>query len=134
MWSLTMAAAPEPTVNPKFSLDLARERDPRVRVALEFLVGSASPRSLAEAARIVNLSGSRLRHLIREEIGIPLHIYVKGVRLCRARELVQGTFLSVKEITSVAGFNDISHFLRDYKAAFGETPSQARRRASRLGQ
>jgi len=42
--------------------------------------------------------------------------------------MVEGTFLSVKEIVSAAMFTDISHFLRDYKAAFGETPSQTRRK------
>jgi AraC family transcriptional regulator of arabinose operon len=128
-----MASWPKPTLNGKLGPELG-ECDPRVRAALRLFVGTAGRLPVEEVARVVNLSESRLRHLIREEIGIPVRHYVKKVRLSRARKLVEGTFLSVKEITSVLGCSDISHFLRDYKTVFGETPSQTRRRISRLGQ
>ena len=129
-----MAGAPKRTPNGGPSPKIDLERDPRVRAALQLLVGATNPLPVEEAAQIVNLSVSRLRHLIRQELGVPLHLYVKRLRLCRARELVAGTFLSMKEIMSAAGFTDISHFLRDYKTAFGETPSQTRRRDSYRGQ
>jgi transcriptional regulator GlxA family with amidase domain len=68
-----------------------------------------------------------LRHLFTIEAGIsPLH-YVKVLRLHRARSLMLQTFLSVKEVMSESGFSDISHFVREYKRAFGETPSETRR-------
>lgn len=44
----------------------------------------------------------------------------------RARQLLLNSFLSVKEIAGVVGINDISHFVRDYKALYGQTPSQTR--------
>ncbi len=103
--------------------------DPRITVALR-LLNSESGLSLEQIARKVNLSDSRLRHVIREELGVAPHRYVKQLRLRRARALVVRTFLSVKEIASAAGFGDISHFARDYRAAFGETASQTRRRVA----
>jgi len=123
-----MPDVPKPALDGNLSRDVTQEKDPRVRAVLELLVRSGSTPSLQEAARIVNLSGSRLRHLVRQEIGVSPHVYVKQVRLRHARELIEESFLSVKEITFAAGFNDISHFLRDYKIAFGETPSQTRRK------
>jgi AraC-like DNA-binding protein len=35
--------------------------------------------------------------------------------------------LTIKEVAVRVGVNDISHFVRDYKALFGQTPSEARR-------
>lgn len=109
------------------------ERDSRVVAALQLLESQRSL-PLKQAALTVNLSESRLRHLLREALGTAPHRYLKRRRLLRARELAEGTFLSIKEITLEAGFNDLSHFLRDYKAAFGETPTETRRKRNRFGQ
>jgi transcriptional regulator GlxA family with amidase domain len=46
--------------------------------------------------------------------------------LMQARQLVANSFLSIKEIAYIVGINDMSHFSRDYKALYGETPSQTR--------
>src|SRR6266498_1327362 len=106
-----------------------RQYDARVTVALQLLQNQSSL-CVEQAAKTVNLSGSRLRHLLREAVGVPLHRYLKHGRLLRAKELVENTYLTIKEITSAAGFADLSHFLRDYKTAFGETPSETRHRRS----
>ena len=36
------------------------------------------------------------------------------------------TFLRVKEVAASVGWNDVSHFVRDYKATYRQTPSQTR--------
>jgi transcriptional regulator GlxA family with amidase domain len=103
--------------------------DKRVVTVSKMLCRSAVSGDIdfVQMARSVNLSPSRLRHLFTIEAGIsPLH-YVKVLRLHRARSLMLQTFLSVKEVMSESGFNDISHFVREYKRAFGETPSETRR-------
>lgn len=110
------------------SSQLSSKADPRVIAALQALESTGTAAGLDQAARAVNLSVSRLRHLIRAELGIPPHRYVKECRLLHARELLENTFLTVKEVASAAGFDDISHFLRDYKLQFGETPSKTRRK------
>jgi len=103
--------------------------DKRVVAVSKMLCRSAASGDIdfGQMARSVNLSPSRLRHLFTIEAGIsPLH-YVKLLRLRRARSLMLQTFLSVKEVMSESGFSDISHFVREYKRAFGETPSETRR-------
>ena len=102
--------------------------DKRVSAASEMLYRGAvsGEMDFVKIARCVNLSPSRLRHLFTIEAGISPNHYVRIVRLRRARTLMLQTFLSVKEVMSKSGFSDISHFVREYKKAFGETPSETR--------
>ena len=49
----------------------------------------------------------------------------------RAQELLQNTFLSVKEVAFSIGVRDVSHFVRDFKKLCGQTPSEFRAKATR---
>ncbi|HKR11338.1 MAG TPA: helix-turn-helix domain-containing protein [Pyrinomonadaceae bacterium] len=82
--------------------------------------------SFRELALMVNLSPSRLRHIFRVEVGMSLAKYVKILRLNRARELLETTFLSIKQIQVITGMNDESHFFRDFKRAYKLTPTKYR--------
>ncbi|MBA3912665.1 MAG: AraC family transcriptional regulator [Acidobacteriales bacterium] len=103
---------------------------PAMRLSRALLLLENTPGSiqLDEAARAVNLSSSRLRHLVRERLGISPSRYIKHVKLQRAKELLATTELSIKEVMWEAGFTDFSHAVRDYKRLHGETPSQTRER------
>lgn len=101
--------------------------DSRIQCALELLQRSTRRKvQVTDVAARVHLSGSHLRHLFRKQIGMSPLRYVKLLRLRGARELLETTFLSVKEVSSAAGFSDLSHFVRDYKKEYGESPSQTR--------
>lgn len=84
------------------------------------------PVTVAALARQTNLSPSRFAHLFRRELGIAPLQFVRRARLARARVLVERTFLTVKEVMAVVGFTDPSHFTRDFRRAYGVTPSQLR--------
>jgi AraC family transcriptional regulator of arabinose operon len=81
-------------------------------------------------ARSVNLSPSRLRHLFHAEMSMSLCHYLKQQRLRRAAQLLEITFLSVKEISDASGFRDSSHFVREFRVAFGRPPGEYRRAAT----
>jgi AraC family transcriptional regulator of arabinose operon len=81
---------------------------------------------LDSAAKLVNLSVSRLRHVFKQEIGLSPLQRQRRMRLSRARHLLQVSFLSVKEVAATVGVKDMSHFVRDYKLKYGETPSQTK--------
>ena len=100
-------------------------RDFRVQQAVE-LLRRGRPISSRAAASLVHLSPSRFRHLFRDELGISPTQYSKLARLQRAKDLLQNSDLRVKEICALLGVNDVSHFVRDYKIRYGETPSQTR--------
>lgn len=82
--------------------------------------------SFADMAAMVNLSDSRLRHIFKVEVGVPPAQYIKLLRLNRARELLETTFLSIKEIVVITGMSDESHFFREFKRVYNVTPSQYR--------
>lgn len=83
-----------------------------------------------DIARLVNLSPSHLLHLFKEQTGTSPTRYLKTLRLERARELLATTFLSVKQVMTNAGLRNQSHFVKDFKKAYGMTPAQYRRTIS----
>jgi AraC family transcriptional regulator len=89
------------------------------------------PLRVADLAAGVNLSMSRFTLIFRAATGhSPAH-YLRRLRLERARLLLDTTFLSVKEVRALVGFNDASHFTRDFARAFGASPRAWRQRISR---
>lgn len=80
--------------------------------------------SFTELARQVNLSPSRLRHLFKVERGISPAQYLRLLRVRKAQELIETTFLSVKEIRSRVGFDNKSRFARNFKQVYGVTSAQ----------
>lgn len=101
--------------------------DPRVREAVRLLSKDLRrPPGLAEVARAVNLSPSRLAHLFKRATGLPPARYLKRLRMERARTLFENTFLSVKQVMHKVGVSDESHFVRDFRAAYGLPPIKYR--------
>ncbi len=99
--------------------------DRRVRTALAIIdTDETGALTAAKVAASTNLSASRLMHLFKKEVGVSFARYVKLARYGRARKLLQDSFLSVKQVAAIVGANDVSHFIRDYKRMYGETPRQ----------
>jgi transcriptional regulator GlxA family with amidase domain len=107
------------------SLGKRAATDARVIRALELIHRNKSVPAYSIAA-VVNLSLSRFRHLFKNETGMSVRHYQKLVRMEQARELLKNSFLQVKEIAAALSIGDISHFTRDYKALYTQTPSQTR--------
>lgn len=79
--------------------------------------------SLAEFAQSVNLSVWRLCHIFKSDVGMPPIRYLRQLRMERAKQLLESSFLSVKEIAFQVGLNDESHFVRDFKSTYGYSPA-----------
>jgi len=108
--------------------------DWRVRTVIDDMLRSIDqPIAVSELARRVNLSRSRLTHLFRAEVGCSPGRYLREARLDRARQLVEQSALSIKEIMARVGFNDPSHFTRDFSRRHGASPRKIRARARSPG-
>lgn len=82
--------------------------------------------TLPALAAETGLSVSRLSHLFKGHTGHAPARYLKQFRMERARELLETTFLSVKEICARVGLNDVSHFVRDFEKTYGLSPARYR--------
>jgi AraC family transcriptional regulator, L-rhamnose operon transcriptional activator RhaR len=84
--------------------------------------------TVGEMARFVGVSASHLQRLFKVQTRSAPIAFLKELRLSRARELLESTFLRVKEIGVKVGMPDESHFTRDFKNRFGSSPVEYRRK------
>ena len=82
-------------------------------------------------AQFVNISPSRLHQLFKDETGVPPARYLRLLRMERAKNLLETSYLSVKEVMTRVGVADESHFVRDFKRSYGWTPARYRERFRR---
>jgi AraC family transcriptional regulator, arabinose operon regulatory protein len=101
--------------------------DRRISWAVEHMQQHLGERiGIPELAAQVNLSPSRFYDLFRAQTGMGPGQYLQSLRLRRARLLIERTFLSVKEVMALVGYNDPSHFSRDFRRSHGLSPSALR--------
>jgi len=101
--------------------------DHRVKAAIDTMHQSVAVQlSMSTLSRRVNLSVTRFRQLFKKELGLSPMQYIKRVRLERAANLLQTSFLSIKEVGFHTGLGDTSHFVRDFKKRYGLTPGEFR--------
>jgi AraC-like DNA-binding protein len=85
-----------------------------------------SPVVVADIARALNYSASRLRVLFKEAAGIPLGAYIQNYRINRAMALLRTTDRSISNIAEEAGFGSPQAFSRIFKQECGQTPRDYR--------
>jgi AraC family transcriptional regulator len=80
------------------------------------------PITLAELAKAVHRSPSRLAHRFREATGVPVRRFILWRRLRAAAEsAMRGS--SLTEAAHAAGFADSAHLSRTFRSMFGIAPS-----------
>ena len=102
---------------------LAVQLDRRISKVLQLIRESlpAEPDTDALAAK-VDLSRSRLLHLFKEQLGLPMGQYLLWRRLFEAARLWDEG-LSMAEAAHAAGFYDQSHYTRTMRKMLDVTPS-----------
>jgi len=84
------------------------------------------PITLAQIAKASHLSGSRLAHIFKEQMGITIIDYLTSVRVERAKQLLLATDQNCTEICFQVGYNNQSYFTRTFKDIVGMTPRKFR--------
>jgi len=101
--------------------------NPKVELAISFLQANLHRAiTVADIAQSVELSTSRFSGLFKTEVGVSPFQYLKNARLERARKLLETTLLNIKVVAAEVGYNDCSHFMREFKKAYDSTPTEYR--------
>jgi transcriptional regulator GlxA family with amidase domain len=103
--------------------------DVRMRRALLIMEQNLTqPLSISDIARRLRMSTRQLERLCLSELGVSPSTAYRQLRMRYAHWLVNNTERSVTEIAMSAGFADCGHFSRQFKGAYGYSPSSGRRR------
>jgi len=78
---------------------------------------------LEDLSDLTGLSRFTLVHAFTHEIGIPPHAYQIGIRIDRARTLLEGG-VPPGLVAAEVGFADQSHFHRHFKQILQVTPGE----------
>ncbi|MFA5629891.1 MAG: helix-turn-helix domain-containing protein [Porticoccaceae bacterium] len=73
-----------------------------------------------------DMSTRTFNRRFRQAMGTTPREYLQALRLNHARDLLQKTNLSILEIAGFSGYQDISHFTRQFQHHFQITPGQYR--------
>jgi AraC-like DNA-binding protein len=94
--------------------------------ALEYIRENLTSQELTapHLAQLCAVSQPYLRRLFRSAFGMPPAQYVRHRRLIYARELLETGEYSVSRVAVAAGFNDTAYFSREFRKAFGISPSK----------
>jgi AraC-like DNA-binding protein len=106
------------------SSTLSSQLDVRIKNVIEFIRLNiiSNEISLDILAEVACLSTSRLVHLFKEQIGIPLRPFILW---CRMRVAVDAVLsgMTLTQAAHQAGFSDTSHLSRTFMEMFGVNPS-----------
>lgn len=113
-------------INPKADkVDL----DERIRAATDWLCRNVEkPVTLEMLADAVGMSVSRLAHLFRDQVGTPPLQYLEAQRMRRAKQLLEVTSLTVKQVAASVGFDNPFYFTLRFKKSTGVSPTDYRKR------
>ncbi len=83
--------------------------------------------SIHELAREIHLSRSQVHRKIKALTGMSASIYIRHIRLQKAKELLGSSELSIAEIAYQVGFKTPVYFSQMFKETFGESPNATRK-------
>jgi len=93
---------------------------------------ATKPLRLEDIAAHAGLSVSRAVHLFKEHFGVSAMQYVQRLRLSHAVELLDHSVLSLEQIALETGLGSYTYFHRVFRAAYGISPGEHRKRNRRL--
>ncbi|HEY1661788.1 MAG TPA: AraC family transcriptional regulator [Verrucomicrobiae bacterium] len=101
----------------------------RIRRSIVYMVAHLDqPIQISALAAQANVSPSHYFALFKQQIGRPPIDYFIRLRMDHARELLNSTSSSVKEIAAIVGYHDQFYFSRVFKSVHRVAPTEYRRR------
>nr|WP_294971684.1 helix-turn-helix domain-containing protein [uncultured Pseudomonas sp.] len=86
----------------------------------------AQPLTIARMAHQAGVSERTFKRRFSEATRLPPNLYLQQVRIDKAKKLLLATPLAVREIAAEVGYENVSFFVRLFKARTGTTPARWR--------
>ena len=84
------------------------------------------PTTVEEMAKLAGFSESHFMRFFKEAFGVSFVTYLNDYRLSMAARLLLSTEDSVLNISQQVGFENLSHFNRQFKKKYSKTPREYR--------
>ncbi len=111
-----------------------RRITPEIQSLIEWMGENlAEEISLDDMARQINFSTSHFRTLFKQQVGTSPGSYLLDLRSKEATRLLRSTLIPIKEIASLTGYKDLTHFYHAFKLLHKTTPKAYRDRHLPLG-
>ncbi len=99
----------------------------RVEWVIRYLEKEGGPDvSVADMASESGMSVRNFHRVFRTIAGMPPSAYINGLRIERARSLLEETELTVTQIAGLVGFDDSNYFTKIFKSTVGVSPRRYR--------
>jgi AraC-like DNA-binding protein len=99
----------------------------RLKRVVEYIDADLSSKiSLLDLAAIAGLSRMHFACQFRAATGLRPHEFLLQRRICRSKEMMKGTSMTIAEIALTVGFLTQAHFTTVFKRFVGYTPRQWR--------
>ena len=96
-----------------------------VDIAKEYIRNNYSKAlNLDEVSYFVNISPYYFSKIFKEGTGENFIEYLTNIRMEKAKELLNSTDYSMKEICAMVGYSDPNYFSRSFKKNVGVTPTE----------
>lgn len=108
--------------------ELERSGDQVISEISRYLEEHYRDATLEEAAELVNLSSSYLSRLFKEKTGMSFRELLLKTRMEKARMMIEDESYKMYDIAYFIGYDNPKNFSRAFKAYYGETPVEYRKR------
>ena len=107
------------------SKGLIAKEFPYLDIAKEYIRNNYSKAlNLDEVSYFVNISPYYFSKIFKEGTGENFIEYLTNIRMEKAKELLNSTDYSMKEICAMVGYSDPNYFSRSFKKNVGVTPTE----------
>ena len=104
-------------------------RDDRISKIIEYINKNYRTATLKSTAKKFFINQQYLSSLIKSKTGLTFSDILREIKMKNAGNLLLTTDMKIADICDFVGYKDTTQFIRSFKAFFGQTPGQYRKKS-----
>jgi len=112
----------------KLEVNISKEDIEKIMDVEKTLLGNfAMAPTISDLSRKIGVSPSKLKKQFRDMYGLPPYEYFQQHRMQKAKEMLTGSKLTVKEVGKTLGYSNLSNFTLAFRKVFNINPGELRK-------